>query len=176
MDKSPRHLRPECCRPHQARGISLIEALVTLVVISIGMLGIAALYVESLKAGNTAMGRTRAVTMAADMADRIRSNPAGADSYVADTTAAGTNPPFSCAQTAVAVAAACTPAELAAFDIWQWKTVIGNSSDGAAQRLGLPAATGAIVRDTSTDPTTFMITVSWADKQDALSYSLALAL
>ncbi len=176
MDKAQCLSHPERHRPHNARGISLIEALVTLVVISIGMLGIAALYVESLKASNTAMGRTRAVTLASDMADRIRSNPAGAQSYQVDTTAASANAPFNCAQTAAAAALDCTPVQLAAYDIWQWKTLIGNSSDASAARLGLPAATGLIVRDTSTDPNTFMITVSWADKQDALSYSLALAL
>ena len=42
------------------RGFSLIEVLVALVVLSIGMLGIAALYVDSLRSGRTAIHRTQA--------------------------------------------------------------------------------------------------------------------
>lgn len=177
MNVDRTHLcRPARRGPAHAAGISLIETLVTLVVLSIGMLGIAALYVESLKAGNTAVSRTRAVSMAADMADRIRSNPGGADSYEATATAASTSPPNACAETAGSAALDCTPAQLAAYDIWQWKTLVGNSTNASAQALGLPAATALIDRDTSTSPTTYIITVNWADKENALSYTLALAL
>ena len=55
-------------------GFSIVEALVALVVLSVGMLGIAALYVESLRAGRSAVYHTQAVNLAADMADRIRAN------------------------------------------------------------------------------------------------------
>jgi type IV pilus assembly protein PilV len=160
----------------QQTGISLIETLVTLVIISIGMLGIAALYVESLQIGSSAVSRTRAVALAADMADRIRSNPAGRASYEADDSATASNPPFACAETAVAIAVDCAPAELAAYDIWQWKTLIGNSPEAAAMRLGLPNGTGSIRRDDSTLPTTFVITINWSDRGDAQRYSLALAI
>ncbi len=163
-------------RLQQQRGLSLVEVLVTLVVISIGMLGIAALYVESLRVGYTALSRTRAVNLAADMADRIRSNPAGEDSYASGTDAAGNNAPFACAQTAGAAAIECTPEELAAFDIWQWKGLIGNSSDSSAQQLGLPGGVGTIDLDNTTVPSTFVITVSWLERDEAQSYSLALAI
>ena len=159
----------------QQAGVSLIETLVTLVIISIGMLGIAALYVESLRLGFTALSRTRAVSMAADMADRIRSNPAGAVIYDVDATPVGSNPPTDCAETATAAAANCTPDELAGFDIWQWKTLIGNSSDESAQQLGLPGGIGVVTRDDSTLPATIIITVSWTEREEPLSYSIALA-
>ena len=41
-----------------------MEVLVALVVMSVGMLGIAALYLEGLRAGRTALYRTTAVTLA----------------------------------------------------------------------------------------------------------------
>jgi type IV pilus assembly protein PilV len=157
-------------------GLTLIESLVTIVIISIGMLGIAALYVESIQVGYTAVTRTRAVALAADMADRIRSNPAGEATYAVDTAQAGSTPPFNCADTPVSAAENCTPDELAAFDIWQWKTLIGNSPEEDAQQLGLPNGTGTITRDDTTLPTTFVITVSWSDRDDVQSYSLALAI
>lgn len=67
-------------RASAERGFTLVEALVALIVLSIGLLGIAALYVETLRANRTALVRTQAVTLTADLADRIRANrtPAGA--------------------------------------------------------------------------------------------------
>lgn len=168
--------RPAPGIPATQAGISLIESLVTLVIVSIGMLGIAALYVESLRVGYTALARTRAVGLASDMADRIRANPAGEVNYVADAAAAGANPPFGCGETAVAPALACTADELAAYDIWQWKTLIGNSVDASAQQLGLPGGTGTIERDDGTFPSTVVITVNWSERGEQLSYSLTLAI
>ena len=65
--------------PRKARGFTVVEVLIALLVQSIGMLGIAALYLESLRASRSALVRTQAVTLAADIADRIRANrdPAG---------------------------------------------------------------------------------------------------
>ncbi|MEO0971671.1 MAG: type IV pilus modification protein PilV [Pseudomonadota bacterium] len=169
------HPLPSSQRRRQ-QGLSLIEVLVTLVVISIGMLGIAALYVESLRVGYTALSRTRAVSLAADMADRIRGNGAGEEFYTADAAAASNTAPFACAQTGGAPAADCTADELAAYDVWQWKTLIGNSSSASAQQLGLPGGVGTIEYDNTTAPSTFTITVSWQERDEALSYSLALAI
>ncbi len=66
------NLRPFQAFPRHSRGFTLIEALVALVVLSIGLLGIAALYLDSLRAGRTAIYRTQAVNLAADLADRLR--------------------------------------------------------------------------------------------------------
>ena len=56
-------------------GFTLIEVLIALIILSVGMLGIAGLYVHSMQAGRTSMLRHNAVTMAGDVADRIRANP-----------------------------------------------------------------------------------------------------
>ena len=45
------------------RGITMVESLVALVVLSIGLLGIASLYVTSLRTGRTALIRTQAVSL-----------------------------------------------------------------------------------------------------------------
>ena len=55
-------------------GISMVEALVALVIISVGMLGIAGLYLCSLQAGRSANLRMQAVNLTTDLADRIRAN------------------------------------------------------------------------------------------------------
>lgn len=64
-----------------ATGFTLVEVLVALVVLSVGLLGLAALHLESLRASRTALLRTQAVLLAVDMTDRVRANRHPADAY-----------------------------------------------------------------------------------------------
>lgn len=61
--------------------MTLLEVLIALTVVSVGLLGAAALNVTSLSANRTALLRTRAVLLASDMADRIRTNRYPEDAY-----------------------------------------------------------------------------------------------
>jgi len=63
-----------CDAAARIRGFTLVEVLIALIVLSIGMLGISALYLESLRASRAALVRTEAVTLTSDIADRIRAN------------------------------------------------------------------------------------------------------
>jgi type IV pilus assembly protein PilV len=67
------------CRRHCAAGFTLVEALVALVVLSIGLLGVAALQFTSLKANHGSATRTQAVYLAYDIIERMRVNPAAAN-------------------------------------------------------------------------------------------------
>lgn len=142
-----------------AGGFSLVEALVALLVLSIGMLGIAALYVESLRSGRTALLRTQAVTLASDMADRIRANRQGRDAYQATVTSADTNAECSPGGTG------CATDALAKHDKAAWLGAI---------EAALPGATGTIDVDTTTTPATYTIVVSWteAGQKDSSTYQL----
>lgn len=101
-------------RPARQHGITMVESLVALVVLSVGMLGIAGLYVSSLKAGRSALVRTQAVNLVNDMADRIRANALGRDDY--DVAGYGGSPGLhDCVETAN-----CTPDELAEDDLARW--------------------------------------------------------
>ena len=98
-------------------GFTLVETMVALVVLAVGMLGIAALYIESLRSGRMSITHTNAVTLAAGMADRIRANANGVTAYAhvaVDNAMAG-----SAANHCVNGATDCTPAQLAADD-WFW--------------------------------------------------------
>lgn len=55
-------------------GFSLLEVLVTLVILSLGILGLAGLQSASLKNGHSALLRAQAAQYAHDMADRMRVN------------------------------------------------------------------------------------------------------
>jgi type IV pilus assembly protein PilV len=65
----------------RSSGFTLVEVLIALVVLSIGMLGIAALYLDSLRASRAALSRTQAVTLAGDIGERIRANREPANAY-----------------------------------------------------------------------------------------------
>jgi type IV pilus assembly protein PilV len=63
------------------QGFTLVEVLVSLVVMTVGMLGIAVLFVEGLQINRTSVYRTTAVGLAVDMADRIRTNINARNAY-----------------------------------------------------------------------------------------------
>lgn len=63
------------------QGFSLLEVLVTLVVFSLGILGMAGLMNTALKNTQLALLRSQAAQAAYDLIDRIRANAANADSY-----------------------------------------------------------------------------------------------
>ena len=138
------------------RGFTLVEALVALIVLSVGLLGIAALYVESLSASRSALLRTQAVNLAADMADRIRANRAAGIAYAVDTASLGTE------TTACETTAGCAAADLAAHDIFRWKAVGTNLLPGFLGEIDFTDAT----------PDVYVITVSWTEPEGAATYAL----
>ena len=70
----------------RARGFTMIEILVTLVILMIGLLGIAGLMAQGQRASFEAYQRQQALMLANDMAERIKSNRAGADTTEVTTT------------------------------------------------------------------------------------------
>jgi type IV pilus assembly protein PilV len=142
-----------------SRGFTMVEMLVALVVLSIGMLGIAGLFAVSLRSGGSAIQRMQAVNLASDMADRIRANRRAAGSYAATTTATGTN--NNCSGPSAVI---CTPSLMAANDIYVWKQAVAGAFKGGQ-------ATGQIVyvaAALTTQPSTYTITVSWREQAQAI--------
>ncbi len=129
------------------KGFSLVEVLIALIIMSVGMLGIAGLYVQSMQAGRTSMLRHHAVTLAGDIADRIRANPTAGAAYSA---AAGQD------NNCVAQGANCDPAQMAAHDIFLWQAqaleFLPPMADGSQQ---------VVVQVLPVFPQTFQITVRW---------------
>jgi len=149
-----------------ARGMTLIETLVALVIMSVGLLGIAALHVESVKAARGATLRTKAVTLAVDMAEKMRANRVGAlaGDYTIGPGDMGSN--HDCADDDEGGATVpCNPAEMADHDIWLWKQRLANGQSGLPE-----GATGEITTDDAADPT-FTITLAWeeSDAEQAVS-------
>lgn len=133
-------------------GFSLVEVLITLVIMSVGMLGIAGLYVQSMQAGRTSMFRHHAVTLAGDVADRIRANPRATAAY---TDANGEN------KNCVTGNIDCNPADMAANDIFMWKAQAADT---------LPGGDVTIVLDDGVVPPSYSITVSWTEPGELPTY------
>jgi type IV pilus assembly protein PilV len=152
-------------------GFSLVEVLVALVILAIGMLGIASLYVESLRAGRAALLRTQAIVLASDMADRIRANTVAQTAYAKTEDTQGT---ANSACTLV-TGAGCTPTEMALNDIAQWLQLVDDRYDTPTTgRLALPNGRGTITVDTSTNPTTYVVSVSWTETGESTPSSYVL--
>jgi type IV pilus assembly protein PilV len=142
------------------RGFSLIEVLVALVVLSIGMLGIAALYVDSLRSGRTAIHRTQAVILVSDMAERIRANPDAGIAY------AGPAADNNCTDD-VAAANDCTAAQMAADDLQIWQQTVAGLLPNGQSQVQFVAGAGGV-------PATYTITVTWNEVGQAAPVSYVL--
>jgi len=141
----------------QAKGFTLVEVLVSVLILSLGLLGVAGLQTFSLRSNQGAFFRTQATAAAYDIADRMRANPKGvADgSYDAVDTSQLPGDP-NC------ITAGCTTSQLADYDILDWAS---NSISV------LPAGAGTVKIDdmgTATDPSddVFVVTVLWNDATD----------
>lgn len=137
-------------------GISIVESLVAMVVLSTGMLGIAGLYLESMRANRTALSRTTAVQLINDMADRIRANRGGLTDY---SLAAGT-PPTSARD---CVANTCTTAQLAAYDKTRWYTAVTTGLPNGPTGTTLPLTSIVFTAATATVPARYVITAQWLE-------------
>jgi type IV pilus assembly protein PilV len=101
------------CNRLQA-GTSLVEVLVSIIIISIGLLGLAALQSTSLKLSYESYVRTQATFLAYDMIDRIRANPEAAENYSIDE--GGTIAKISCFN-----GDTCSSNEMRQFDLYHWR-------------------------------------------------------
>ena len=136
------------------RGFSLVEVLIALIIMSVGMLGIASLYVQSMQAGRTALFRHSAVTLAGDVADRIRANPTAVAAY----TGGGQNAGCIDGNTN------CSNVQMAAQDILLWKQQAVDS---------LPNGDVTINVDNTVNPPVYTIAVTWDEPGEQQNYSFS---
>jgi type IV pilus assembly protein PilV len=143
-------------------GFTMVEVLVALVVLAIGLLGIAALYLNSLQSGRTAIYRTEAINLAADLADRIRMNRTAQANYAV--VYAGTKAPVA----ACATTGGCTDAELATTDLADWKRDIANRLPEGEGQVAYTAPTGV------DEPATYTVSIRWSEVGEAAKITFQL--
>lgn len=155
-------------------GFTLLEVLIALVILSLGLLGLAGLQLRSLRANNDSFARSQAMIMAYGIADRMRVNAqAAADGeYLLDPDNPPAAPAYDCIDSFPGTQGSCGPGEMADADIAAWMDELETPNV-------LPAGTGRITCDDSvtTDGITcspssvHTITVMWDEARTGASGS-----
>lgn len=101
--------------PASEAGFTLMEVLVAFLILSVGLLGLAGLQMKGLAYAHQSYQRSLATLLAQDMADRMRANRPAVLAGDYRLTSAPSDPGVTCSG-----AAPCTPAKLAALDLYQW--------------------------------------------------------
>jgi len=145
-----RNLKPIASSTIQ-HGFSMLEILITLVIVAIALLGTAGLQINAMRVNKGGQFRTQAIFLASDMAERMEANRAEAvlGTYAVAATSAVAAAAADCS------AAACSSANLASWDINQWGTAISNV---------LPQPNWSITQTVAGNPSTYSILISWTDR------------
>ena len=136
------------------RGFTLIEVLVALLILAVGILGIAALQYQGLKFSHDAYIRSQVNVLAYDIADRMRMNRASASNYV---DGLYTVPPVN-QETNVCNEAGATTA---GNDMGCWHNLVDRA---------LPAGSKANVTVDAGDANRYTVTLTWADRSGGANH------
>jgi len=156
---NPLHSRRRPAHAFQ-RGFSMIEVLVTLLIVALAMLGAVGLQTQSLRMGQGGQFRAQAVFLAGDLAERMEANKAAAvlGAYVVATSSTPTTTANSC------IALVCLKDELADNDLAQWERAIVQT---------LPQASWSVTQTTAGNPSTYTIVITWVDRRSGATYDTA---
>ncbi len=118
-------------------GFTLIEVLIAVVILAVGLLGMASLSLSSLQSSQGAALRSQASSLASDLGERLRANRAFAVSngtdYLLAINAAATSKPV-CADNV----AGCDAAGQAQRDLFEWRTSLTNNLPGGTAVITKP--------------------------------------
>lgn len=116
-----------------AQGFTLLEALITVLIIAFGLLGLAGALTLSMQNNASGVLRTKAIALAYDIGDRARAN-IGGFSTGAYANLTGTPSDPGC------IASGCTPTQVAQYDYWAWRQDLS---------AALPNGTGVVCLDST---------------------------
>ncbi|MCL1486333.1 type IV pilus modification protein PilV [Marinobacter sp. M3C] len=141
-------------------GITMIEVLVAVLVLAVGLLGVAGLQSLSLKNTTTAHFAQEAQSYSDDLINRIMANNQAADNGAY----AYANSIVTSAPTPDCSAGTCSSAEMAAWDLWQWNTALKTA-------VGAPPAAAAKVLWIATDEE-YDIAITWNAARSGGTYTV----
>lgn len=151
------------------KGYSQIEVLVSVLVLAIGILGMGGLQATSLQNSQRSVLRTQAAYLSYEILDRMRANKAEAKNGAYNTALGAAVNAQNCLDNE------CTTAQMATFDLQEWKCSVGVQAACAAlaaggladndNKVGLPNGDGSVVYDAAADE--FTIEIRWNEARKA---------
>ncbi len=134
----------------------------SVLVLMVGILGVAGMQWVSFQTNQSAYARSQAVYLAQDMINRMRANPGGYQSTTVydaiDTSNPNATPSDPGCVTAVS---GCTPLQMAQQDVREWTSNFRNVANIPDFRPTLPNGVGMVARSATSD---FTVTVSWDER------------
>lgn len=115
---------------HMEKGFSLLESMIAIIVMVLGILGILGAQMKTLTDTQASVRRAQAIRLIGDLGERLQNNPDSLGNLSTYTTSPTTSNDCS--------SSACTPAELATYDIKQWHTNVKNTLPGSNVNIFLP--------------------------------------
>lgn len=112
------------------KGFSLLESMIAIIVMVLGILGILGAQMKTLTDTQASVRRAQAIRLIGDLGERLQNNPDALGNLSTYTTSPKTSNDCS--------SAVCTPAELATYDIKQWRTNVTNTLPGSNVNIFLP--------------------------------------
>jgi type IV pilus assembly protein PilV len=150
------------CSVAPNRGFTLVEVLVSLVVLAIGLLGIAKLMLFSSHSNDSAYLRSQATALAYEILDDMRANRQEAMNSPTTYATAAAVPAVAPGALCMGVGSCTTPQQLALYDVYQWGLHL-NANSGAVHPGALPNGQGSVTTALVGGQTTVTIVVSWDD-------------
>ncbi|MGK0270428.1 MAG: type IV pilus assembly protein PilV [Cocleimonas sp.] len=122
------------------RGFSMIEVMVSLVIIVTGVLGLSGLQLATIKGTSNAHSRNVAVMLAMELSDRMRANPVGVAGGFYDNDVG-----CALAETQCRAGTSCTPQQIARADVQETMCGVRRNNNGTVREGGaallLPSGT-----------------------------------
>ncbi len=112
------------------RGVTLIESLVALVVVAVALFGILGIQMRTLVDTQSGVRRAQAIRLIEDLAERMQSNPDALNNFAIYASTPGAAP--------ACESSACTPTQLAGYDIRQWLDNVAQSLPGGQAQVFAP--------------------------------------
>ena len=114
------------------RGITLLESMVSILILSVAVLSMLGVQLRTLSETQTSVRRAQAVRLIEDLGERIKSNPGDFGQLTAYVSGWSDTPTGTDCLTA-----GCTPLQLAAWDVQQWKQSVVNALPNAQANIFL---------------------------------------
>lgn len=126
MNAKPQKVINRICKQDVSRqaGIGLIEVLVAVLVLAVGILGLATMQLGAKRASFEATQRSIATSLARDILERIRSNPAETATYAAAASNLVLDASYTFPTVTDCTTAACTSVQLAGYDMRDWTEMV----------------------------------------------------